>query len=400
MVPVAQRLGQNCSKPLDACLDGHCLRTHDAPYLACKLQVAAGCSCSFDSECWSGKCDMTSNECVLNKVMGFQDPCESSSECISGLCVQKKCAAYMQNEACQTSTDCHPRLYCDSKTFTCQNKAAGATCKYALGPLSRVDDICPGYQTCAAPNADQTLGTCVDFGILGTGSRCTSSNMMGCSTLYCSPTKAVCDVLPATCSNTFGCGNHHLCTCASVHSNVDGTCTPGSPNIQCLSTLLAMERCLWGNSCYDSASRSALGAPNSCASRNCRTWIVRRECCEARASLPRHRDNFDCSAMEAAVTCNNRAFSLGFDGTFVPEVSWLGSDQAGTIASFTLATVILLSIFACLIVEKRKNAAAASSAALYGDAGAGGAGGAVADDLYGAKLSDSLIDEQQMLQDD
>ena len=94
------------------------------------------------------------------------DPNRAFFECGFGYrkCLAMRCYGFLAGEACVSSADCNPHLYCDTFTRTCQ---------YAVAPgeLCYSSDMCDMGARCKFDSSQATSGKCVKYFSLPTASR-------------------------------------------------------------------------------------------------------------------------------------------------------------------------------------------------------------------------------------
>lgn len=192
-------ISQNCEVPgcTEACCQGTCVG--DAP----PVRPRAGETCDPDGiDCTESFCDVTTMICTAYRATG--QPCESSSECASGVCSNQMCTALPgPNEACSSSIGfglCNELGYhCSATTMTCvaygltgdpcttdadcspvYQCGANGTCE--LGPtLGEPCGTGPGESECVDRSyCEETTMTCTapiaDGGLCGSDSQCASGN--------------------------------------------------------------------------------------------------------------------------------------------------------------------------------------------------------------------------------
>lgn len=79
-------------------------------------------------------------------------------------CLARRCYGFLAGEACVSSADCNPHLYCDKFNRTCQ---------YAVAPgeLCYSSDMCDMGARCKFDSSQATSGKCIKYFSLPTGSR-------------------------------------------------------------------------------------------------------------------------------------------------------------------------------------------------------------------------------------
>lgn len=124
-----RKKGQSCTNS-DQCLSGDC--TNGKCGLSNPKSIDQNDLCSYDNDCIEGyKCSKFHRCVTPQDLKNYNQNCAYNMGCLSGSCVNSKCARSENNGLCEDNADCTSNICSAGKRCTLSNlKSNGESCSY------------------------------------------------------------------------------------------------------------------------------------------------------------------------------------------------------------------------------------------------------------------------------